>query len=152
MRIMPIGSARVCHLGVTALTLAIACTGCTPSPFTLVPVSGVVSLDGQPLAGGIVNFQPIVLGSEANAGPGSTARTGTDGRFTLATIRGKQGAVVGDHIVKIYSFNAETATRSETGTTLERERVPSRYNYTSDLTFNVPAAGTEQADFRLTTK
>jgi hypothetical protein len=152
MRTIPIGSPRVCHLGVTALTLAVTCTACSPASYKLVPVSGVVSLDGQPLAGGIVNFQPMILGSGANAGPGSTARTGTDGRFTLATIRGAQGAVVGDHIVKIYSFNAETAMRSATGDALERERVPSRYNYTSDLTFNVPAAGTEQADFQLMTK
>lgn len=151
MRIIPNGLSRACHLGVTALTIVVVCTGCSPSPFKLVPVSGVVSLDGQPLAGGIVSFQPIVVGSEVNAGPGSTARTGTDGRFTLATIRGEPGAVVGNHRVKIYSFNAETAKRSANGTH-ERERVPPRYNYNSTLTFDVPAAGTDKADFALEAK
>jgi hypothetical protein len=136
---------------VTALTIAVACMGCSPSPFKLVPVSGTVSLDGQPLAGGIVNFQPIVVGTGVNSGPGSTARTGTDGRFTLATIRGEPGAVVGEHRVKIYSFNAETAKRSANGTP-ERERVPPRYNYKSTLTFDVPAAGTDNADFALEAK
>jgi hypothetical protein len=152
MRTITSTSAWTCLLGVTALTIAVACTGCSPSPFKFVPVSGTVSLDGQPLAGGIVNFQPIVVGTGVNSGPGSTARTGADGRFTLATIRGEPGAVVGKHRVKIYSFNAETAKRSGNGTAPDRERVPPRYNYKSTLTFDVPEAGTDKADFALEAK
>jgi hypothetical protein len=152
MRRIPARSAAACSLGVTTLVLSVALAGCDRSPFDLVPVSGVVSLDGQPLAGGIVNFQPINAGSGVNAGPGSTARTGSDGRYTLATIRGEPGAVVGNHRVKIYSFNAETAKRSGNGAAPERERVPPRYNYNSTLTFDVPVAGTDKADFALEAK
>lgn len=139
------------HPVVMALAL-VACAGCNPSPFKLAPVSGVVSLDGQPLAGGIVNFQPIVVGNGVIAGPGSTARTGSDGRYTLSTIRGEPGAVAGKHRVKIYSFNAETAKRAGSGAAPERERVPPRYNYDTTLTFDVPAAGTDKADFSLEAK
>jgi hypothetical protein len=151
MRTIRVKVSQACHLGATAMMLAVASTGCSPSPFNLVPVSGSVSLDGQPLAGGIVNFQPIVAGPGANAGPGSTARIGPDGRYTLATIRGEPGAVVGKHRVKIYSYNAETATHSPNGER-ERERVPPRYNYSSNVTFDVPTAGTDKADFELNTK
>ena len=134
------------------MAFALVWTGCNPSPFKFVPVSGIVKLDGQPLAGGVVNFQPIVVGSGVNAGPGSTARTGADGRYTLATIRGEPGAVVGKHRVKIYSFNAETAKRAQNGNVAERERVPRRYNYNSDVTFDVPVAGTDKAEFLLESK
>jgi len=152
MSIIPGNSASACHVGVTAVMLAVTALGCNQSPFKLVPVSGIVSLDGQPLSGGIVNFQPIISGSGVNAGPGSTARTGPDGRYTLATIRGAPGAVIGKHRVKIYSFNAETAKRSQNGNAAERERVPPRYNYNSTLTFDVPVAGTDKADFSLEAK
>jgi hypothetical protein len=30
--------------------------------------------------------------------------------------------------------------------------VPARYNYRSDVTFDVPAEGTDKADFSITTK
>ncbi len=152
MRAIRVRASQACHLGATAILLAVACAGCSPSPFNLVPVSGSVSLDGQPLAGGIVNFQPIVAGPGANAGPGSTARIGPDGRYTLATIRGEPGAVVGKHRVKIYSYNAETAKQDANGGPQGREKVPPRYNYESKVTFDVPTAGTDKADFELNTK
>jgi hypothetical protein len=152
MRTIHVRSLPACHLGATAIVLAVACAGCNPSPFKLVPVSGSVSLDGQPLAGGIVNFQPIVAGPGATAGPGSTARIGTDGRYTLATIRGEAGAVVGKHRVKIYSYNAETAKQDANGGPREREKVPPKYNYKSDVTFDVPVEGTDKADFSLEAK
>lgn len=135
-----------------ALLLVSAATGCKPSPFALVPVSGTVLLEGKPLDGGVINFQPIATGTAATGGPGSTARIDPSGRFSLATIQGQPGAVAGPHRVKIYSFNAETAARSKNGSASERERVPPKYNYNSSLTFDVPAAGTDKADFSLEAK
>ena len=135
-----------------AFLLVIVATGCKPSPFVLVPVSGTVLLDGQPLAGGVINFQPLATGANATGGPGSTARIDPSGRYSLATMSGQPGAVAGRHRVKIYSFNAETAKRSENGGASERERVPARYNYKSDVSFDVPAAGTDKADFSLEAK
>lgn len=152
MSTTPSRSGQVCRLGMMAIVLAAASAGCSKSPYKLVPVSGVVTLDGQPIAGGIVNFQPIAGGAGGNAGPGSTARTGPDGRYTLATIQGKPGAVVGKHRVKIYSYNAETAKQDANGGPREREKVPPKYNYKSDLTFDVTAEGTSKADFPLESK
>lgn len=152
MRTIHVRSLPACHLAATAVMFAVACGGCNQSPFKLVPVSGSVSLDGQPLAGGIVNFQPIVGGPGANAGPGSTARTGTDGRYTLATIRGEPGAVVGKHRVKIYLHNAEAAEQGANRDPSKWEKLPLHYNYNSNVTFDVPAEGTDKADFLLEAK
>jgi hypothetical protein len=135
-----------------AVVLLATCTACNQSPFAVVPVSGTVLLDGQPLAGGVINFQPVVTGTSVNGGPGSSARFDSSGRFSLATMRGQPGAVVGKHRVKIYSFNAETAKGSDGGGTPPRERVPARYNYRSELMFDVPPGGTDKADFSITTK
>ena len=135
-----------------AWILLVSGTGCNTSPFTIVPVSGTVLLDGQPLAGGVINFQPIVTGSATNSGPGSTARIDPEGHYSLSTMAGQQGAVVGKHRVKIYSFSAESDKASTGQSAPRREQVPARYNYRSDVTFDVPAQGTDKADFSIATK
>jgi len=132
--------------------LACMASGCSRQPFPLAAVSGTVLLDGQPLAGGVVNFQPIATEKARITGPGSTGRTGPDGRFTLQTITRHPGAVIGPHRVKIYSYSPETPVATEGDTGPRLERVPDRYNYRSELTFEVPAAGTSTADFSLSTK
>ena len=131
--------------------LLASCAACSRSPVALANVSGKVLLDGQPLAGGVINFQPIASGTGTNGGPGSTARIGPEGRFSLTTIRGAPGAVVGKHRVKIYSSSPESPATADRSSPAERERVPAAYNYKSNLTFDVPAAGTETADFLITT-
>ena len=132
--------------------LLAACTACKPSPFALVPVSGTVLLDGKPLTGGAISFQPIVAGKGVNGGPGSTARIGAEGRYSLATVRGQPGAVVAKHRVKIYSFSPESPRVEDGASAAKRELVPARYNYHSDVTFDVPAGGTEKADFSIPAK
>lgn len=122
--------------------------GCAKKPYTLAVVSGRVTLDGAPLAGGVVSFQPKATGAAA-AGPGSTGRIGTDGRYHLASIDGAPGAVVGTHLVRIYSRSPESAPKGDTDSPGSRERVPARYNYASELTFTVEQAGTATADFEL---
>jgi hypothetical protein len=69
-----------------AWILLVSGTGCNTSPFTIVPVSGTVLLDGQPLAGGVINFQPIVTGTATNSGPGSTARIDPEGQRQVCQV------------------------------------------------------------------
>lgn len=140
------------HRWAVAVVLVASCVGCSRSPFSLVPVSGTILLDGQPLAGGVINFQPLATGDVAKAGPGSSARIGADGRYSLSTVRGQPGAVAGKHRVKIYSFSPESPPTTEGGPAVQKERVPARYNYRSDVTFDVPATGTDTADFAIATK
>ena len=132
-----------------AICLAV---GCSKSEFELVPVSGTVTLDSEPIAGGVINFQPVASADATTGGPGSSGRINDEGRFSLTTVRGQPGAVVGTHKVKIFSFSPESPVVSDTDSGPSKERVPERYNYRSKLTFEVSTSGTDQADFALTTE
>jgi hypothetical protein len=132
------------------VVLAIGCGG---SKFA--PVSGKVTLDGQPLPNAEVSFQPIAAEGSIEAGVGSSAKTDENGQFTLKTATGQNGAVVGKHVVRISAKSAQVEERDERlprgGPRLE-DKVPPKYNAASELKFEVPAGGTDKADFPLTTK
>src|SRR5687768_1820438 len=67
--------------------------GCDDRP-TRVPVSGIVTIDGQPLDRGNIKFVP------KNGRP-SAGSIGTDGRFTLTCYDGNDGALLGTHRVQV---------------------------------------------------
>lgn len=140
-------------MGVAAsLSLLMAvCIGCDSKPYELAPVSGRITFDGEPLGGGVINLQPIA-GENKTVGPGSTARCDADGRFTLKTLHDDDGAVVGEHRVRVYSFSAETAPVTESDEGQPVEKIPHKYNYRSTLTFAVPSGGTDEANFDLNTE
>jgi hypothetical protein len=125
-------------------------TGCESKPYTLAPVAGIVTLDGEPVPGAVVNFQPQA-GESRSPGPGSTGRCDAEGHFELKTIRDELGAVKGVHTVRIYSYSPESPVASDGGSGPRKEIIPDRYNYASELTYEVPADGTDSADFELTT-
>ncbi|HVJ66442.1 MAG TPA: carboxypeptidase-like regulatory domain-containing protein [Caulifigura sp.] len=77
----------------TCIALA-GCSGGTDGP-AIAKVSGVVTLDGAPVEGATVTFQPKA------AGPTSFAITNPDGTFTMRTGSGREGAAVGDHMVGV---------------------------------------------------
>jgi hypothetical protein len=78
---------------------ALAVLGCGPDPNApeLATVEGTVYLNDTPLAGANVTFTP----TGGTRGVVSTGRTGPDGRYSLKTVRGKDGASVGEHKVVI---------------------------------------------------
>jgi hypothetical protein len=145
--------ARYYSVGIaTALALVVAIlSGCGGQSYPIAPVSGVVTLDGQPLAGARIGFEPRRSGESINAGPGSYAVTDAQGHFRLLTLYGRNGAVIGEHEVWIRTFQAP-ATRGDEIMTAIDEKVPARYNDQTTLTFTVPPEGTEGANFELTTK
>lgn len=137
--------------GPSSLVLLASLLGCSGRPYDVAPVAGLVTLDGDPLAGGVVNFQPIAAKNSTSPGPGSTGRLDPDGRYVLELLDGSPGAVVGDHRVRIYSVSAEGPAATDTDMPgRPRERVPPRFNYQTELTITVPPAGTADADFSLT--
>src|SRR5215470_13236777 len=80
--------------------LAVGAVGCGNDQ--VAPVSGRVTLDGQPLANAAVTFQPVRTEGKGNPGPGSGGFTDADGRYTLkVTGTEARGAVVGKHKVTI---------------------------------------------------
>ncbi len=65
------------------------------------PVSGVVLLDGAPLANVNIMTQPIATDS-LTPGPGSFSRTDAEGRFDLELVKPAiRGAIIGEHRVMI---------------------------------------------------
>ena len=126
-------------------------TGCAPNAYPLAPVSGRVTLDGQPLAGAAVVFQPKFAGDSGEVAPGSVGRTNEIGRYALMTVNDEPGAAPGTHKVRIYSYSPESAPVGDTDAREGAERGPGRYNYRRTLVFEVPEEGTDAADFQLTT-
>jgi hypothetical protein len=112
-----------------------------------------VTLDGKPLAGVDVSFQPIAPEGSIEAGVGSSGRTDKDGHFTLKAATKQNGAVVGKHRVYISSLAPQAASNDERfqrGGPPLMEKVPTKYNANSNLIIEVPAGGTAKADFALT--
>ena len=127
--------------------------GCGPPTYKLAPVSGRVTLNGNPLEGAYVSFQPRGERGNDFPGPASSGKTDADGRFVLAPVGSPQpgreiGALVGRHRVLIRKGQTAAQTGDQSGQ--YHETLPERYNSESVLEITVPAGGTDKADFRLT--
>src|ERR1700724_2573379 len=86
-------------VGMGMLVLAGCGGGCQ-----VAAVSGQVTMNGQPLPGAQVTFQPIGSSGE-DPGPGSSGITDDQGRYTLKLLTlSKPGAVVGKHRVMIFTY------------------------------------------------
>ena len=118
-----------------------AFTGCGDANYA--PVVGTVSLDGQPLPRGMVQFVPV------GEHPTSTAEIAADGKYRLQSAEGKDGAFVGKHKVRI---DARELPKNEMDT-YPKSLIPDRYNddATSKLEVDVVAGKTNTIDLKLTT-
>ena len=96
----------------------------------LAKVTGRVTLDGQPLPKARVVFQP----SGPNASP-STAETREDGTFELMYRRDAAGAMIGSHKARVTTAGLVSDDAGKE--TVVPEKVPSRFNKNSQLTFEV---------------
>jgi hypothetical protein len=74
-------------LGLLALLSVVLVGGCGPKAPATLPVSGVVTLDGQPVEKAAVMFQPT-------EGRGALGQTDAQGRFLLSTVPGNQRVTV----------------------------------------------------------
>ena len=122
--------------------------GCGSGKFA--PVSGTVTMNGKPLAGALVIFSPIAKEGSIDAGPGSSGKTNDKGEYTLTSDTGRTGALVGKHRVSVSLMNPGTGAsddRRRPGQLVNQ--VPVRYNGKTELTYAVPAGGTDKADFAL---
>ncbi len=93
----------VCCLGVGLFLFLQA--GCSDRP-SLATASGVVTLDGKPMPGAIVTFQPV------NGGRLGTAETDFEGRYSIKTFGPDvDGAIVGDHYVGVIRVGGPGASK-----------------------------------------
>lgn len=93
--------------GLALLVTSLWATGCGGGgeQYDVVPVSGVVTCQGEPVVGGVVNFtpQPAKDKDRAAGRPGRVALGVTDenGRFELTTYENGDGAIIGRHTVTV---------------------------------------------------
>lgn len=137
--------------------LLVALVGCSGGP-TIVPVSGIVTLDGQPYGKAVVVFQPIADKNNENPGRGSSAYTDENGRFVLKYDGMDDGAVVGKHLVRIMTKGSDivggapstAGSSDETPKNREVDPIPAEWSGMSQKTFDVPPGGTDKANFDIT--
>lgn len=104
-------------------------------------VSGVITLDGKPLAGATVTFLPQIEDEElASRVASSVGMTDADGQYSLMYVKDVEGAAVGPHIVAVTLPLPNGA-----------ESLPRKYNSASELTFEVKS-GNNDGSFELTSK
>jgi hypothetical protein len=124
-----------------AAALLLACVGCGQK-INAVPVSGRVTLRGQPVADVALNFAPLTGNEQAYAAYG---KTDSDGRYTLRLVENDlPGATAGQNRV---TLNESTgAPENDGGGPAVTFKLPFKAR-DGTMSFEVPAAGTDKADF-----
>ena len=146
------------RIGIAGLALAlIAFGGCGGGGRTIVPVSGVVKVNGVPAANLVVSFQPLGGENDENPGRGSSAVTDAEGKYALIYDGEKPGALTGKHRVRIFPQVTGGAGRGEAetgeaGPAKATAWIPPEWNDLSQVNFDVPEKGTDTADFNIETK
>src|SRR4051812_13362204 len=107
---------KVLQIAAAMVLSLLALTGCSDSSVPLGKVTGRVTLDGQPLAGALVRFNP-----EAG-GRSSQGMTDANGDYTLDYSSRSEGALIGKSQVMITTGSLEDRKRRT------NEKVPIKYN------------------------
>jgi hypothetical protein len=123
---------RFCR-GIAGLAVSVVLVSCNKSGPDLAPVSGRVTLDGEPVYATEVMFYP-----EGEKSP-SVGRTDQEGRYLLRYKRGVEGGSVGPNIVRLKTITEVThgpqlvPDRFITGSELRREVKPGNNTFDFEL-------------------
>jgi hypothetical protein len=132
----------ITFIGLAVLTLA----GCGGAP-KMMPVTGKVVYNGQPLRFGSVTFQPP-------SGQPARGEIQPNGTFKLSTFRPNDGAVVGTHKVRITCYESQnpSTVKSPGEQSLGKLLIPRNYTLfdQSGLTAHVRPNRSEDLVFELT--
>ena len=130
---------KVGGLAVLCLASMVFVAGCSPSASgdspDLAPVSGTVTMGGEPLSGASVVF-------ESASGHASYGATDASGRYELTFKGDAKGAVVGANTVRITTVLDHPAPPDY------QDPIPAKYNQSSELKVTVEA-GANTHDFAL---
>lgn len=141
---MTIRPTRSFGLPLSLTLLAAGCGGGADDGLPRQPVAGTVTLDGKPIASGLITFKP------RNAPEPVATAVIEDGEFALAR---HEGPVPGPHVVSVWS-------REQTGKKVPdpfdpenlvdevKEIVPPRYNLGTELSAEI-AEGKNSLEFPL---
>lgn len=106
-----------------ASLLAAVVAGCGGGP-DVASVTGTVNLDGKPLEGAMVVFTPVA------GGRSSGGRTDATGHYELIFSEDREGALPGEHLVRVSTFQKGDPDSGKQGVP---EKVPPKYNSRSEL-------------------
>lgn len=125
--------------GAWPIVLAVL-SGCSPAPVT---VRGDVTVDGKPLAKGVISF-----GAAEGQGDPVTVPI-EEGRYELKTLPGNKWVQISAPVVKrkVKEYDGPTAPWLE----LTEESLPERYNASTELKYEV-VPGDNTKDWPLTRK
>ena len=113
---------------ISCILIPLLLVGCSRGP-DIAPVTGVITRDGNPVAGVVVEFQP-------DRGAPSYAFTEKDGSYSMQYQTDRTGALLGHHVIRIRT--PKEITDPETGETISRkETIPKAYNDESTLELTV---------------
>ncbi|MBN2295749.1 MAG: hypothetical protein JXM70_25175 [Pirellulales bacterium] len=120
------------------------------NPLGRQPVSGTVTVDGQPLPRGMIRFTP--RNREGTVGSGTVI---TDGKYELTV---EKGLPAGEYVVGILAVDREESSNpdalpgTDTFSTPAKQRIPPRYNVKSELVREVNTDGPNVFDFEIKTR
>ena len=91
-------AAAACLVAVVPLV----CAGCGSSGYPTAKVTGRITFEGRPIAGGgSVRFVPITEKDDSRPGKPASGLLAPDGTFTLSTYEEGDGAIVSEHRVEV---------------------------------------------------
>jgi hypothetical protein len=93
-------------------------------------VTGTITMDGKPLSGANVAFDPVAGGA-----PPSVGKADADGKYELYYSRGHKGAPIGEHTVRINTYAERDG--DDGRPQIQKETIPARYNVKTELKVSV---------------
>jgi hypothetical protein len=94
------------------MALLAGCGGAAPPP--VAPVSGVVTIDGQPAGNLSIQFQPEKV-AEGTVAMGAFGVSDAQGKFELKSQDGRAGAALGSNSVVVFDKNLESEGEPQEG-------------------------------------
>lgn len=130
---------RICcwALVVGAVSLSL---GCGRGGVDRCAINGSVTMTGEPVDGGNIQFAPLTVGQGSASGAVVQA-----GRYSVPR---ESGLVAGKYRVRIY-WPEKAGREQGPNVPLARERIPAKYNTGSELTVEVRQGSDNTFDFAL---
>ena len=133
--------------------------GCGDPAVSYAPVTGRVTLDGQPVANAKILFVPVrYRNTQQEVLPFAYGTTDEDGHYTLRSDGNHRGAVAGQHLIFVSTKyvptdekdgKANPESSSAQKSEPRDETIPARYNVESKLTRTVKRGTANQFNLQL---
>lgn len=129
----------ICLMG-----LALSSQGCQSDEIELGQVTGLVTVDGQPIESAQLEFTPT-------DGRMSIAQTDANGHYQLRYTSDRKGAMIGTHKVAVTTALQPVQEEGAPWTKGRKELLPAKYHSQTELTAEVKP-GSNEINFELTSK